>query len=210
MRNEPMTGLGFAAKKHIPNVPGISNFKGEVYHTGIWPQYGVNLKGKRIAQIGTGASGIQVIQEIGDSAKHLTIYQRTPNLCLTMNQRKLDVAEEDKRKAEGYYEESMKATRNTFAGFDYDFMDKNTFDDSPEEREKVYHELMVEQGGFRFWLNTYKDMLFVQEANDEAYKFWRDTTRKRIKDPKKRELLAPMNPPHVSTGIIARFCQCMY
>ncbi|KAK3710116.1 hypothetical protein LTR37_010547 [Vermiconidia calcicola] len=191
-----MPCLGFAAKKHIPNVPGISNFKGEVYHTGIWPQYGVNLKGKRIAQIGTGASGIQVIQEIGDSAKHLTIYQRTPNLCLPMNQRKLDVAEEDKRKAEGYYEESMKATRNTFAGFDYDFMDKNTFDDSPEEREKIYHKLMVEQGGFRFWLNTYKDMLFVQEANDEAYKFWRDTTRKRIKDPKKQELLAPINPPH--------------
>lgn len=45
--------------------------------------------------------------------------------------------------------------------------------------------------GFRFWLGNYKDTLFVQEANDEAYKFWRDETRKRIKDPKKQKILAP-------------------
>lgn len=36
----------------------------------------------------------------------------------------------------------------------------------------------------------------MQEANDEAYKFWRDETRKRIKDPKKRMILAPDEPPH--------------
>ena len=73
---------------------------------------------------------------------------------------------------------------------------RQAFDDSAEEREKVYNRLMNEEGGFTFWLKTYKDMLFVQEANDEAYKFWRDTVRKRIKDPEKQELLAPTNPPH--------------
>ena len=147
-------------------MPGLSNFRGEVYHTGVWPQFGVNLKGKRIAQIGTGASGIQVIQEIGDKAKQLTIYQRTPNLCLPMNQAKLDPKEEQRKKDSGEYEAMMKETKNTFAGFAYDFMEKNTFDDSAEEREKNYHRLMNEEGGFHFWLNTYKDMLFVQEAND--------------------------------------------
>lgn len=167
-----------------------------MYHTGVWPQYGVNLKGKKIAQIGTGASGIQVIQEIGDQAKELIIYQRTPNLCLPMNQAKLDPEEEKKKKENGEYEEKMKLTRETFAGFYYDFLTKNTFDDNAEEREKTYNRLMNEEGGFTFWLKTYKDMLFVQEANDEAYKFWRDTVRKRIKDPEKRELLAPTNPPH--------------
>ncbi len=158
--------IGFAAKKYTPPMPGLSNFKGEVYHTGVWPQYGVNLRRKRIAQIGTGASGIQVIQEIGDDAKHLTIYQRTPNLCLPMKQVKLDPKEEQKKKDSGEYEEMMKQTKNTFAGFAYDFMGKNTFDDTAEEREKTYHRLMHEEGGFHFWLNTYQDMLFVQEAND--------------------------------------------
>ena len=55
---------------------------------------------------------------------------------------------------------------------------------------------MVEQGGFRFWLNTYKDMLFDLKANEEAYNFWRDTVRKRIPDPEKQELLAPTKMPH--------------
>ena len=174
----------------------MSNFRGEVFHTGIWPQYGVNLKGKRIAQIGTGASGIQVIQEIGDDAKELTIYQRTPNMCLPMCQKRLDPDEEQKKKDNGEYEKKMAETRNTFAGFYYDFLPENTFDVSEEERQKTYNRLMNEEGGFTFWLKTFKDMLFVQEANDEAYKFWRDEVRKRIKDPKKQELLAPTDPPH--------------
>ena len=118
--------LGFAARKYLPPYPGFSNFKGEVYHTGVWPQYGVNLKGKKIAQIGTGASGIQVIQEIGDAAKELTIYQRTPNFCLPMNQVKLNPEEEQKKKDNGEYEDKMKLTRDTFAGFYYDFMTKNS------------------------------------------------------------------------------------
>jgi len=113
-----------------------------------------------------------------------------------MNQHPLDEKEEEKKKAEGKYDEAFEATRKTFAGFAYDFIDKNTFDDTPEEREKFYHKILVEQGGFRYWLNTYKDMLFDQKANDEAYNFWRKTVLRRVPDPKKQELLAPKIPPH--------------
>jgi cation diffusion facilitator CzcD-associated flavoprotein CzcO len=164
--------------------------------TNRWPQHQVNLKGKRVAQIGTGASGIQVIQEIGDATKHLTIYQRTPNFCLPMNQRKLDPEEEKKKKEAGEYEKEFAACRTTFSGFSYDFAQKNTFDDSKEQRDAFFQDLLVTQGGFRYWLNTYKDMLFDQKANDEAYNFWRDTVRKRITNPEKQELLAPTKPPH--------------
>jgi cation diffusion facilitator CzcD-associated flavoprotein CzcO len=113
-----------------------------------------------------------------------------------MNQASLDEKEEEKRKQQGSYAEAFAKTRHTFAGFDYDFADRKTFDDSPEDRKKFFHKLMVEEGGFKYWLATYKDMLFSQEANDEAYRFWRDTVRKRIKDPKKQQLLAPEDPPH--------------
>lgn len=74
-----IAAIGFAAKRYTPPIKGLGNFQGEVYHTAVWPQYGVNLKGKRIAVIGTGASGIQTIQECGPKASHLTIFQRTPN-----------------------------------------------------------------------------------------------------------------------------------
>ena len=188
--------IGFASRRYTPPFPGLGNFRGDIYHTAMWPQHGVNLKGKRVAEIGTGASGIQVIQEIGDTVKHLTVYMRTPNLCLPMNQCPLDPKEEDEKKESGWYEKQMEMTRHTFAGFTYDFVQKNTFDDTPEEREKLYHKLLVEDGGFKFWLATYKDMLFDQKANDEAYRFWRQYVLTRIKDPKKRELLAPEVPPH--------------
>jgi len=188
--------LGFASKKYIPRIPGMGNFKGEMHHTGAWPQHGLYMKGKRVAIIGTGATGIQCAQEIGDEVKHLTIYQRTANMTLPMNQYKLDPAEERKKKDEGWYDAEYEKCKHTFTGLPYDFLPKGTFDDSPEERYKQFYDLMVTQGGFRFWLGTYKDTLFVQEANDEAYKFWRDETRKRIKDPKKQMILCPDQPPH--------------
>ncbi|KAK0335045.1 hypothetical protein LTR91_005009 [Friedmanniomyces endolithicus] len=188
--------IGFAARRYTPPVPGLSEFKGDTYHTAVWPQHGINLRGKRVAQIGTGASGIQVIQEIGPIVKNLTIYQRTPNFCLPMNQRQLDPKEEEQKKANGDYEKAFNETRKTFSGFTYDFIEKNTFDDSPEDREKFYHKLLIEQGGFHYWLNTYKDMLFDQKANDEAYKFWRNSVLKRVKNKEKQELLAPEVPPH--------------
>ena len=74
-----IAAIGFAAKRYTPPIKNLSEFHGDVYHTAVWPQHGVNLKNKRIAVIGTGASGIQTIQECGPKAKHVTVYQRTPN-----------------------------------------------------------------------------------------------------------------------------------
>ena len=188
--------IGFAARRYTPPVKGLGDFRGDVYHTAVWPQHGVNLKNKRVCQIGTGASGIQCIQEIGDKTKHLTIYQRTPNYCLPMNQRMLDEKEEEQNKKDGKYQEAFDKVPHTFAGFDYDFSEKNTFDDTPEDREKFFQRLLVEEGGFKFWLGTYKDMLFDEKANEEAYQFWRKTVLKRIPDEKKAEILAPAKKPH--------------
>ena len=113
-----------------------------------------------------------------------------------MNQHPLEFDANEKLKAEGKFDEAFKETYNTFAGFHYDFQDRNTFDDSPEERKAFFHDLLITKGGFRYWLNTYADMLFDEKANREAYNFWRDFVRSRINDPRKKELLAPTEPPH--------------
>jgi cation diffusion facilitator CzcD-associated flavoprotein CzcO len=68
-------------------------------------------------------------------------------------------------------------------------------DDTPEEREAFYEKLF-EAGGFEYWLANYKDLLFDNEANRQAYDFWAKKTRARITDPAKREILAPLEPPH--------------
>ncbi|PBP19903.1 cyclohexanone monooxygenase [Diplocarpon rosae] len=187
--------IGFASKKYTPPVRNLGDFQGAVYHTALWPQHDVSMKDKRVGIIGTGASGIQVAQEIGPKVKSLTVFLRTPNFCLPMRQHKLEAQEEQKKKESGFYEKQFHATRSTFSGFTYDFYQVNTLDETPEQREAFYEDLWA-QGGFRFWLNTYKDMLFDQKANDEAYKFWRKKVLERIKDPQKAEILAPADPPH--------------
>jgi cation diffusion facilitator CzcD-associated flavoprotein CzcO len=77
----------------------------------------------------------------------------------------------------------------------YDWYEKNTFDDSPEEREAFY-ESVWKDCGFRYWVAVYKDNLFNADANKESYKFWAKKTRARIGDPKLREQLAPWEMPH--------------
>lgn len=191
-----IAAIGFAAKKYTPKIKGLGDFQGELYHTAVWPQWGVNLKNKRIAVIGTGASGIQTIQEAGPQASHLTIYQRTPNYCLPMNQHPLDPAEEEKKKATGEYDAALRQCYNTFAGFTYEWVERDTFDDTPEQREAFFHNLLIEQGGFKFWLGGYRDMLFDDAANDAAYDYWRRSVQRRVPDPRKAELLAPKQKPH--------------
>jgi cation diffusion facilitator CzcD-associated flavoprotein CzcO len=75
---------GFASKKYIPPYPGIDSFKGDTIHTSAWPQQGFDLDDKKVAIIGTGASGVQAIQEVAHMAGKLTVFQRTPNTALPM------------------------------------------------------------------------------------------------------------------------------
>ena len=188
-----INAIGFAAKRHFPDWKGLDSFKGEMHHSSFWPSEGVDFKGKRVAVIGTGSTGIQLSQECSKNAASVTVFQRTPNLCLPMRQRKLTREEQDEAKKK--YPQIYRDRLTTFAGFSYDFVEKNTFDDNEEEREKFY-ESMWEEGGFKFWLATYKDMLFDKKANDQAYNFWVKKTRERIKDPRKRDVLAPLKAPH--------------
>jgi cation diffusion facilitator CzcD-associated flavoprotein CzcO len=184
---------GFAAKPYIPPIEGLRDFRGNCHHTGLWPQEGLDFKGKRVGVIGTGASGVQVIQEIYQDVAELTVFQRTPNLALPMQQRKLD--DETNLRMKRTYAEGFLKRAETFAGFDYDFIPKNALDVSEQERQATYEDLW-NQGGFAPWLGTFQDVLINEQANDTAYAFWRDKVRARIKAPALVEKLAPMRPPH--------------
>lgn len=184
---------GFAAKRYIPEFPGIENFKGIIHHSSFWPIEGVDVKDKRVAVVGTGASGVQMIQEIGPQAKKLTVFQRTPNLALPMGRRDMTKEEQDRLKP--YYQNIMEYREKCFAGFDYDFCERNTFDDTPEERQ-AFFEGLWKRAGFTLWLGGYKDYLFNADANREAYNFWCSKQRARVKDPKKKDLLCPVEMPH--------------
>lgn len=185
--------LGFAAKPYFPNIEGMSDFRGPLHHTGLWPQEGLDFTGKRVAIIGTGASAVQVTQEAGKTAKELYVFQRTPNLALPMRQRRL--SKEESAELKKGYAHAWEVARTTFGGFDFDNIPKNALEVSDEERVATYDQLW-EKGGFPFWLGNFNDVLKDERANRTAYDYWRDQTRKRIKKPELLELLAPMEPPH--------------
>ena len=74
--------------------------------------------------------------------------------------------------------------------FHYDLMERNTFDDSPEEREATFEEIW-DKKGFSLWLGGYKDYLFNPDSNRIAYDFWRKKQMSRVKNPEKQKLLFP-------------------
>ena len=184
---------GFAAKRHFPDWKGMDTFQGIMHHSSFWPEEGVDVKGKRVAVVGTGSTGVQIAQECAPEAAELTVFQRTPNLCLPMRQKQL--TEEEQNSQKDGYPDLYKRRLTTFSGFPYTFSDTNTFDDSPEQREEFF-ESRWQAGGFPFWLAAYADMLYDEKANREAYDFWAKKTRARIQDPEKRDILAPLEPPH--------------
>lgn len=85
-----VVAAGFAAKRYIPDFKGLETFKGIIHHSSFWPEEGVNVKGKRCAVIGTGASGVQISQEWGPEVGSLKVFQRTPNLAVPMGKKTLD------------------------------------------------------------------------------------------------------------------------
>ncbi|KAF2172967.1 hypothetical protein M409DRAFT_62608 [Zasmidium cellare ATCC 36951] len=188
-----IVAAGFAAKRYIPDFPGLDKFKGTMYHSSFWPPEGVDVRGKRCAVIGTGASGVQIAQEWGPIAGSLHVFQRTPNLAVPMGKRDLSVEEQNKLKP--FYPELFAYRERCFGGFCFDLDERYTFDVPKDERERFY-QMLWEHGGFAFWLGNFADYLYDNKSNREAYNFWAKKQRARIHDPRKRDLLAPLEPPH--------------
>ena len=156
----------------------------------------VNLSGKRVGVIGTGATGIQVIQEIGPIVSHLTVFQRTPNMALPMRQRTLDAAA--KRELKNGLREKYAKRARTFGGYEYDFYDyagASSAGYTPEQIRAMYGDYW-EKGGFVPWLGNFADIWTDERINRVAYDFWRDKVRERITYPAVAEKLAPTVPPH--------------
>ena len=186
--------IGAISQPYVPELKGLEQFTGEACHTAYWPQEGIDFAGKRIGVIGTGASGVQVVQEAAGNAEHLTVFQRTPILALPMRQRQLDV--ESQREMKKDYPAFFSRRVASPAGYpDITMDDRSALEVSAQERQAVYEDAW-RKGGFHFWIGTFNDILTDAAANLTAYEFWRDKTRKRISDPAVAEKLAPTDPPH--------------
>ncbi len=127
-----VAATGVLSVPFYPAIPGRYSFRGEAYHTGLWPKTPVDFTGKRVAVIGTGSSGVQVIPMVAPEAAALTVYQRTPNWATPLNNRPITPQEQAALKAD--FETIRDTCNSSPSGFMHQHSDKLTFDDSPEER----------------------------------------------------------------------------
>ncbi|KAJ5520430.1 hypothetical protein N7463_000883 [Penicillium fimorum] len=191
--------LGFASKRYSPDWPGLSDiYQGRIVHPSLWLYGGIDMKGKKVAVVGTGATGVQIAQEAARDVQQLTCFVRTPNLSWPMGQKKIDPNQVLKDRVLLKYQLGEKRFTNV-GGFFYDETTRQVMDDTPEEREARLSEF-YQLGGFRIFFCVYSNVLGDQEGNDEIYKFWRRKTHERMIDKKKAELLAPLKPPHPFAG----------
>ncbi len=183
-----VTALGVLSAATRPHYPGMASFGGPSFHTEDWPHDGIDLRGKRVAVIGTGATGVQVIGAIAGEVGELVVYQRRPNWCGPLNNRPISPAEMAEIKAS--YERIFARCAETPGAFIHGPASRSFFETPPEERRAFYEQLYASPG-FEKWVGNFREVLMNEEANAEFSAFVAEKIRQRVKDPAVAEKLIP-------------------
>ena len=193
-----IAAVGVLSADHTPDFPGLDSFQGLSLHTGRWPREGVDLKGKRVAVIGTGPTGVQLVTEIAPEVGHLTVYQRTANYCAPL--RNGPVSAETQQRFKATYAQIHERIHTSPAGFLHVFDPRSALELPREERLAHYEKLWV-LPGFAKWLSNFHDIMTNREVNEEYAEFVRNKIRARVNDPVLAEKLVPRNHPFGSKRI---------
>ncbi|MGE0288000.1 MAG: flavin-containing monooxygenase [Bradyrhizobium sp.] len=185
-----ITAVGPLSTPTLPRIEDRDTFRGQAFHTASWPKEPVDFAGKRVAVIGTGATGIQTIQTIASQVGHLTVFQRTANWAAPLHNSKIDAATQAKIKAS--YPEIFARCQETFSCFIHTPDPRSALEVSDAEREAQYERLYGEPG-FGIWQGNFRDIVIDREANATISDFVARKIRERVKDPKTAEKLIPKN-----------------
>ena len=177
MLSAPLAGL----------FPGQDRFKGQIFHTARWPREPIDFADKRVGVIGTGATGIQVIQTIADLVGQLTVFLRTPQYILPMKNPTFQAAEQAQYKSR--FDWLKQRLPHTFSGFEYDF-EHSWAELTPAQRRQVMQDTW-DDGSLKLWLASFAEIFFDAAISEEVSEFVREKMRERLKDPRLCELLIP-------------------
>src|SRR5262249_23077928 len=174
-----ITAIGILSAPTMPEIRGIESFKGQSCHTARWPHEPVRFEGMRVAVIGTGATGVQTIQEVAKTAGHLTVFQRTPNWCAPLHN--AEISQEEMAEIRTRCPEILQRCRETFACFLHSPDPRATSEVTTEEREAVWEKLYNNRG-FGMWQGNFRDILIDRKANALVSDFVARKIRQRVKD----------------------------
>ena len=183
-----ITAVGLLSAHYVPDFEGIHDFKGPWCHTGRWPKEGMDLAGKRVGVVGTGATAVQLITEIAKEVGHLTVFQRTANYCAPLRNRLID--DDEQQIIKRNFPEIFRKCMETAGSFMHEFDTRSALSVPEDERMEQYERLWDEPG-FAKWLSNFYDVMMPGPANEDYAEFFRDKIRERVKDPVVAEMLVP-------------------
>jgi cation diffusion facilitator CzcD-associated flavoprotein CzcO len=179
---------GLLSAHQFPPYEGVESFTGLSLHSARWPKEPVDFAGKRVGIIGTGPTGVQIIQSIAPECRQLTVFQRTSNWCTPLRNRPITAQEQKELKAKAH--EIFALCKRTWAGFIHDPDPRPAMSVPRAERVARYQEL-YDRGGFSLWLGNYSDSFMSQAAADEVAEFLAQKIRERVTNPATAEKLIP-------------------
>ncbi len=171
-----------------PPFPGLENFRGEWLQTAKWPKEPVDFLGKKVAIIGTGATGVQLIPVIARDAAEVTVLQRTANYVVPTRNHAIEPTHRAEIKRN--YDAIWAQTEKQVFAFAFDPAGRMSSDVPREQWSQVF-DYGWEAGGFRFLFETFDDLLVDVEVNAAASEFIQNKIRAIVKDPVTAELLCP-------------------
>jgi cation diffusion facilitator CzcD-associated flavoprotein CzcO len=179
---------GLLSAFQLPDYKGVETFGGLSLHSARWPKEPVDFTGKRVGVIGTGPTGVQIIQSVAPECKELTVFQRTANWATPLRNRPITDEEQIELKAKA--DEIFAICKRSWAGFIHEPDERAASDVSKEERLARYQEL-YDRGGFSLWLGNFSDSFMNKEHADEVAEFMAEKIRQRVDDPAMAEKLIP-------------------
>ena len=182
------TALGVLSIPTTPRIEGMDRFAGPSFHSFHWPHDPIDLAGKRVAVIGTGATAIQLIPEVAKEARTLTVFQRRPNWAAPLNNAPISEAEMAEIRAR--YDEIFATCARTPGGFEHEPDRRGFYNVSPEERRALWDRL-YDAPGFAIWLRNFVEIFIDEDANAEFSEYIADRIRQRVDDPVLAEKLIP-------------------
>ncbi len=183
-----VTAVGILSQPTMPRVEGVERFAGPSFHTYDWPHESIDLTGKRVAVIGTGATAVQLIPRVAETAGELYVFQRHPNWCAPLHNR--PISPEEMADIRSRYDEIFELCTKTPGGFIHR-ADRRNLADVPEAERYAFFEELYASSGFRIWQGNFRDVLMREEANEEFSAFVAGKIRDRVNDPVLAEKLVP-------------------
>ena len=187
-----VSAMGMISEPIMPDFKGIESFSGPCFHSARWPE-GLDYAGKRVAIIGSGATTVQMLPVLAETAGDVTVFQRTPNFVMPAVQK--TVTPEWDAEIKAHYDEIIRKCRQHVFGMAFDSpVGRTIAETAPDEVQRILEEHWT-RGSFRFVFETFDDLLSNPESNRVAGDFVIRKMLSEVENPDVRDMLTPKGYP---------------